>query len=518
MTAAASSVEMSKADGNNSTSSRRKSLLRLVAVVAGLSAVLLIFSQTFAAAADEGFHLLAAHLISVGKRPYLDFVFPQTPLNAYLNAGWMRIFGESWRSAHVLATLETAGAVFLTAEFVLSRFPVRSWRLSGAIAVALLVGLNVLVIDFGTIAQAYAACLLFTVGSFRLTVASVEGRGFLLPGLAGLLAGAAAAASLLTASACWVLLIWLFLYNRMGSRIGKSCAFIASAAIPFVPVLLLFTHGPQQVWFNVIRYHLAYRLVSWPGATRHDFEVLTSWINASQDLCLILLAVAGLLFLMTKREWEQARRGEFYLCLGLAVAMGVQNAFAHPTFRQYFVLIVPFVAILANLGLYSVVSLFGFVEKPIRPLLALAVLLCLQAGRSLYDEKHMFDWLGYERIAKKIEETTPPGATLLADEQVYFLTHRLPPSGMEHANSHKLEFSPTLNALYHILPQAELDSQIRAGRFSTIQMCDEEDRIDDLALEEMYEHRADYPSEDDPLCSVFWGLKTKINVSEDSGQ
>ena len=518
MASAASSVNVSKADGNNSASYHRKSLLWLVAVVAGLSVGLLVLSQTLAATADEGFHLLAAHLISVGKRPYLDFVFPQTPLNVYLNSGWMRIFGESWHSAHVLAVLETTGAIFLTAEFALSRFPVRSWRLPGAIAVALLVGLNVLVIDFGTIAQAYAACLLFTVGAFRLTVASIERKGFLLAALAGLLAGAAAASSLLTASACWVLVVWLFLYNRMGSRIGKSCTFIAGAAIPFVPVLWLFAHGPQQVWFNVIRYHLVYRLASWPGATGHDLEVLTSWINASQDLFFIFLAIAGLLFLMTKREWEPARRGEFYLCLGLAVAMGVQNAFAHPTFRQYFVVVVPFVAMLANLGLYSIVSRFGFAEKPIRPLLILAVLLCLQAGRSVYDEKHLFDWHGYERIAKKIEETTPPGATLLADEQVYFLTHRLPPSGMEHANSHKLEFSPALNALFHILPRAELDRQIKAGRFSTIQMCDEEDRIDDLALEEMYEQKADYPSEDDPLCSVFWGLKTKIDESEDSGQ
>ena len=65
----------------------------MVIVAAGL----ILYSQTYAFAWDEGFHLLAAQLIDAGKRPWLDFCFPQTPLNAYWNAGWMRVFGESWR-------------------------------------------------------------------------------------------------------------------------------------------------------------------------------------------------------------------------------------------------------------------------------------------------------------------------------------------------------------------------------------------------------------------------------------
>ena len=56
--------------------------LRLSALAALLFAGLLLYSQTLAFAWDEGFHLLAAQLIKAGKRPYLDFCFPQTPLNA----------------------------------------------------------------------------------------------------------------------------------------------------------------------------------------------------------------------------------------------------------------------------------------------------------------------------------------------------------------------------------------------------------------------------------------------------
>ena len=52
--------------------------LAILLVTAGL----LVYSQTLAFAWDEGYHLVAAFLIAHGKIPYIDFVFPQTPLNA----------------------------------------------------------------------------------------------------------------------------------------------------------------------------------------------------------------------------------------------------------------------------------------------------------------------------------------------------------------------------------------------------------------------------------------------------
>src|SRR5271157_5759718 len=65
-----------------------------------LAAALMLYAQSWAFTDDEGFHLLAAQLIKGGMRPYLDFCFPQTPLNAYWNAFLMRLCGESWRGPH----------------------------------------------------------------------------------------------------------------------------------------------------------------------------------------------------------------------------------------------------------------------------------------------------------------------------------------------------------------------------------------------------------------------------------
>ena len=180
--------------------------LRLCGFVALLGATLLVYSQTLAFTWDEGFHLLAAQLIGAGKTPYLDFCFPQTTWNTYWMAAWMRIFGESWRLAHLLAALLTTGAVMLAADYVYSRLPISRWRMAAAFTAALLIGLNSAVFEHGAVGQAYGMCLFATVAAFRAAVAAKYREGAALPALAGFLAGVAAASTLLSAAALPVLL------------------------------------------------------------------------------------------------------------------------------------------------------------------------------------------------------------------------------------------------------------------------------------------------------------------------
>ncbi len=95
----------------------------LLGVILLLGAGLMIYAQTDAFAWDEGFHVLAAQLITRGKRPWIDFNFSQTPLNAYWNAFWMTVFGQSWHVTHAIAALMTIGATLMTADYVFVRFP-----------------------------------------------------------------------------------------------------------------------------------------------------------------------------------------------------------------------------------------------------------------------------------------------------------------------------------------------------------------------------------------------------------
>src|SRR5579875_1969265 len=106
-------IEEFAAEDPGRTRQGRRAFLLLAAAALLITAGLLVYSETMAFVWDEGFHLVAAQLILAGKTPYIDFCFPQTPLNAYWNAGWMRVFGESWQVVHFFAALLTAGAAFL---------------------------------------------------------------------------------------------------------------------------------------------------------------------------------------------------------------------------------------------------------------------------------------------------------------------------------------------------------------------------------------------------------------------
>jgi 4-amino-4-deoxy-L-arabinose transferase-like glycosyltransferase len=477
-----------------------RAFLWLCGVITVLSAGLLVYSQTQAMAWDEGFHLLAAQLIKAGKRPYLDFCFPQTPLNAYWNAGWMRIFGDSWRAVHAVAALLTAGATMLAADFLLVRFPVSNWRLAAALTAALVIGLNTLIVQFGTIGQAYALCLFLTIAAFRISILARDRERPLWAALAGLLAGAAAGSSLLTAPAAPVLLLWILLYNRTGSRLHKLAAFIAGAVVSFGPVLWLFAEAPRQVLFNLIEFHLFYRSVGWDDALPHDVELIASAVDSAPGLILGLLAMAGLLFTVQGRQ-DRRWREEVYLCGWLAVASALYISTAHPTFEMYFTMIVPFLGILAAVGLYEVSSRLATQSRPLWPVFALTVLLCVGLAKTLYDRRDEFTWRYLEDVANKVDEVTPRQALILADEHIYFLTRRMPPSGAEFQDSHKLNLPAAVAASLHIVPRTELAKRVQARMFNTVETCNDEDddRFKVLGLPQVYAKKAVVHD-----CSIFW--------------
>ena len=489
-----------------SGSSRPPSVLLLYLVCGLLTAVLIVYARTRAFAWDEGFHLITAQLVKAGKRPYIDWVFSQPPLNAYWNALWMGIFGESWRVVHTVAALCTACAVFLIARFTLAQFPVPRWRLPLAILTAILVGTNIVVVQFGTIGQAYGLTLLAITAAFGVSVLSPERKQWTIPFAAGVLAGAGASATLLTAPVGPVLLIWMILYDRTGRRWSKLGAFIAGELIPFLPVAWLLVAGLRQTWFGIIQYNLLYRQVQWPGAIRHDLEVIAGWIDFPQGIVLGLLALGGLLFVHFRSGWDRQSRGVFYLCACLAVALTLHISSAHPTFARYYLFTTPFLSYLAAAGLYWVgTELRGQPEgmsRPWLPVILVCLLVSLALAKTLYDIRNDYNWSDLEQVAAQVEKVTPPGKTLYANEHIYFLLHRMPPSGHELRDSHKLAFPPDRAALLHVIPQAVIDQQIQAGQFDTIESCEEQEWNDARHLGDLYAMEADVGD-----CAVYWDWK-----------
>jgi len=464
-------------------------LLLICSFVTCLFAILLVYSQTAAFAWDEGYHILAAQLIAHGRRPYLDFFFPQTPLNAWWNAAAMRLFGETWREVHALSAVVTAGTILLAADFVYTRFPVAGWRLPGAIAAALLIGLQANVIEYTTTGQPYALCMFLIVAAFRVSVLAV-GRGDLVAtAAAGLLASAATASSLLVSAAPAVLLVWIL--RRAGPRLGRLATFLGGAVVPFLPVLWLFARSPRQVFFNLFEYHLFYRRANWEDATSHDWKVLSSWLTSPQALVLGLLAAAGL--------WYCTQLPEFSLCGWLALAIGAELCVTHPTFEWYFVLVIPFLAILAVAGLYAVCSRMCPRVPPAWPVALLLLVVSLGSAKSLYADRNAFSWPDLEAVARKVDEVTPRGAPLWADEHIYFLTRRPPAEGTEVAYAEVIDLPAGLASKLHIVPLDELDRRAAAGMFGTVSTCEESEQIEELELPRLFLHSAAVGA-----CHVFW--------------
>ncbi|MGA2984629.1 MAG: hypothetical protein ABSG32_12500 [Terriglobia bacterium] len=491
--------DQSKADYAFDAEGRGSSRLWFYGIWAALAVGLMWYGQTLAFTDDEGFHLLAAQLIKGGMRPYLDFCFPQTPLNAYWNALLMQIFGESWRVPHVLAALETAAATLLAAQFVLARLPERAWQVAGAIAATVMIGCNINLVEFGPLGQAYGMSLFTSVCAFRLATASVERRGWRLAAACGVFAGAAAAASLLTAAVTPVLVIWIWLRSRAGGRWRKTAAFAGGAAIPFLPVLRLAMQSPWVVWFNIAKYQLYYRVVYWPDPLAHDLNTLTGWLADSQSFLIGLLAIFGVLYIAKRSAWTRQRRAEFYLCGWVALGMTAELAVAHPTFGRYFCLVTPFVGILAVPGLYAIGSRVLQPEKPFWPVLVLSVVCGAALARGLVDDASAsYRWKDYEAIAQKLQQVTPTGRQAFTEEEIYFLMKRRPPSGMEFGYSHKLKLPPAVLAELHITSEEMQKRQLAAGAFASAATCDN-DMVNDYALEKTFHQKADTHG-----CSVYW--------------
>lgn len=463
------------------------------AVLILLASVLLAYSQAVAYFGNEPFHLLAAQLINAGKKPYLDFFYQHPPLYIYLNAAWMQVFGENWRSAHVFSALLTGTSMVVVANYVYSRLSDTQWRAAISAISALLMGLNFYMICFGTVGLPFGLCLALTVVSFRLTVAAIHTRGELLPFLAGLSAGASAASSLLTAPVLMVLVAWLAWNIRSGGRLRKLFSFAGGAAIPFLPLILLGALAPRQAFFDIVEYHLFHRVGSEGNMIRWNLREILDWFGSIQGLVLMGLAAIGLFLTVRQPRLDQRRRAELYLCAWLTAVLSVYLAIPRPTFSFYFVLITPFVTILAAIGLEAVGTLSPLSKRRVQVMTAVIVLYSIGLGLQVYKLRREIFYADHNTmaaIARDVNQVTPPDGWVFAFEHVYFEAGRIPPPGLENAFD----------------PHSRKDEWLGANRFATVCLMANDARISSLGLFERYSKNKAF-STPNFTAYLFWDLK-----------
>src|SRR5215469_18250227 len=110
MTSGGSSRRLS-ADAGNADAARIGAWLIVILLVPRV--LRMLYSEIWV---EDDFYLESAWLVSVGMRPYLDFVHPHMPLLEWIAAGYLKLFGASYRSIEFL----NEAAIFATSLLTFS--------------------------------------------------------------------------------------------------------------------------------------------------------------------------------------------------------------------------------------------------------------------------------------------------------------------------------------------------------------------------------------------------------------
>src|SRR5215472_7810967 len=110
MTSRGSSQRLS-ADADNANAARIGAWLIVILLIPRV--LRMLYSEIWV---EDDFYLESAWLVSVGMRPYLDFVHPHMPLLEWIAAGYLKLFGASYRSIEFL----NEAAIFATSLLTFS--------------------------------------------------------------------------------------------------------------------------------------------------------------------------------------------------------------------------------------------------------------------------------------------------------------------------------------------------------------------------------------------------------------
>jgi 4-amino-4-deoxy-L-arabinose transferase-like glycosyltransferase len=385
----------------------------------------------------------------------------------------MKIFGDTWRSSHMLAALMTGGSIILAVSFVFKRIPESEWRLNAALIAALLMSMNTVVIGFGTIGQPYGMCLFLITAAFQLAAKGViQGQAALIL-WSGFCAGLAAASSLLSAPVFPILLLWTAWRSVIGRRLSFCVWWLLGGLISFLPLVCLASLAPYQTFFDIFEYHFFYRAPnsSVTSVVADSFHRLSELLNAGQFMLLLVFSGLGLLFVLGRSQWEAERKSEFYLCAWLVTGLGIFLISIPAPMYQYFVLLMPFLCILASVGIAASASWLRSPGR--REWLVPGALLLFVAVLPwwFWQQRIRVTWPQVAEVARVVNQIIPQNEPILAEGTIYFAAKRIPLSGLENDFSQYLQLSPSEAANLHVVLRGDLYNWMAAGRFAAIVTC-----------------------------------------------
>src|SRR5262249_33604276 len=155
------------------------------------------------------------------------------------------------------------------------------------------------------------------------------------------------ATSLLAVPVMPIIMAWTVWTSASGTRLRRAGLYVAGAALPFLPVVWLAVRAPRQVLLDVVEFHLLYRGLGFEGVNLLLWNVkkVGAAVESSQAVLILVFFLIGLV--RVARYGSRRLASELFLCASLAACLCLYLCIPMPTFRQYFVLAMPFASVIS---------------------------------------------------------------------------------------------------------------------------------------------------------------------------
>jgi hypothetical protein len=393
---------------------------------------------------DEGYYAIAAKVVAHGKTPYASFWFPQAPLMPYVYGVWQQVFHESWyalRGLSVLLTVALGCVVYLHVS--------RRWssRRLATIAVVL-VATTPLGFEWFPTVKTYALSTLLLFAAYVWAESSSTWAWF----VSGIFLGLAVDVRLLVASS---LIVFLVYARRHAGQ------FLIGLAVGLLPTVWFFVIGPARFLNDTLASQTTRRHMTLTENIHEKVRIVARVLVEPHFL--LLAAIALLLAALSIR-----RRKHLPLSVAIAATLAITNLLPTPSYAQYFVTLIPFLAI-ATIELIDLLEISAKVIE-LRVLAVAAVLILLPAAWSLHhttSSNSLRQVSDVRAVSRAVDRLTHKNEVVLAFWPGFvYESHARQIPGLESdfapAAVDNNDLSPARAAKYHMLSSREISKAIRS--------------------------------------------------------
>jgi hypothetical protein len=330
---------------------RARSTSLFVGAWLAVTAVMVVLALANPVSRDEGAFTGPA-AVAVGVRPYVDFLYLQTPLQALVSAPFARLF-PGYGFIALRCAVGLMGAGILALVYAAQRGLAVDRRMAAA-CTALLAACYSFQFGCGVVRNDALSAVLAT-GAIQLALVALRGR--LRPGpawaAAGLLFGAAASAKIsyaFPAAGAGLFLIAQTARGRISPR--TLAAFVLGGLVGALPCLIAWRQAPAAFIYSALTFNSA-TLIQWYRAT-HMAWVVSPPANLLVTVGILLVGPGlGALWLAVaaaaRRGWVGADEPAHILLLDILVVAGLIAALLPtPSNFQYVLPMLP--ALFIRLG------------------------------------------------------------------------------------------------------------------------------------------------------------------------